>query len=357
MGHSLSLLTAALLVGQTPHPYSGVSQSGRNCSCNNGTRGYIVASPDYYRETQQIGGWKRGSTMTTEWRSSSEWRSSDWQSVPSETSWMDNRPILSRFRSWFRGDSPAPSRMETVPGAQPIIGQPVIVSPGTGHDYYRRLPTTSEPPLNKVPAQPVVRPEGAAPSGAAPSSLRPAPAATPLEKQSSDKPLSVEVAPIEFRPAGHGMAGHGSGVTPAIATSTAANGAAVAPAMVAPAPMGAAALGTPSVGTPSVPTPTVPVSSAAPARPSPISARFADKVGQPGDYSWITGQLEIRNGAYLLHYASPDTIDRFNGSLPLATEANLSTFRSGDLVSVHGNVVQQGRSTAYRVRSIDLIER
>jgi hypothetical protein len=100
-----------------------------------------------------------------------------------------------------------------------------------------------------------------------------------------------------------------------------------------------------------------PVASTVSSRPSSISARFTNKVGQPGDYSWITGQLEIRNGTAILHYATPDTIDRYNGSLVLASGADLSKLRSGDLVSAHGSVQQQGRSAVYRVQTIDLIER
>lgn len=298
MGHSLSLLTAALLMGQTPLPQS----HGKNCSCNKATQGYIAAQPEYFSEAQPIGWFRRGtssSATTSEWRSGAEWRSSN-----SEGSWIDNRPVLSRVKNWFgRGDN-APASME------PLPGQTVIIQPSaTGQDYYRRLPTTNEPPLGGVPAQPVVRPERTAPS-----SPRPAPAAPP-----SEKPLTIEVEPIEFRPAGQAKG--------------------TAPAMVAPSPSSKAM-------------------ESASARPNPISARFVSKVGQPGDYSWITGQLEVRNGTAILHYATPDTVDRYNGSLVLATsEANLRNVRSGDLVSVRGSIQQQGRGAVYRVQSIDLIER
>jgi len=294
VGHSLSLLTAALLVGQTP-----VYQSqGKSCSCNKATQGYITAQPDYVWETQPVGWVKRGSSSTSEWRSSSEWHGQT-----SEASWIDNRPVLSRMRNWFNRNDNAPSRTEPS-SAQPVIGQPVIVSPnGSGQEYYRRLPTTNEPPLNVTPAQPAGRSERISPASR-PMPVAPAP--------QPGRPLTIEVEPIQFRPAG------------------------AAPMTVAPAPAS---------------------SQAASTRPNPISARFTNKVGQPGDYSWITGQLEVRNGMAIVHYATPETVDRYNGSLVLATDADLSRLRSGDLVSVHGAVEQRGSSIVYRVQTMDLIER
>jgi len=290
VGQSLSLLTAALLVGQTPLPQS----HGKNCSCNKATQGYVAAQPEYTFETQQVGWIRRGSSSSS---STSEWRGST-----SESSWIDNRPVLSRMKNWLnRGDNNAPSQTQ----AAPLNGPTVIIQPGAGQEYYRRLPTTNEPPLGTVPAQPAVPP-----GRVAPSSLRSGPMAP-----QSEEPLTIEVEPINFRPAGQ------------------AKGA--APAMTGPAP----------------------ASSTVSMRPNPISARFTSKVGQPGDYSWITGQIEIRDGTAILHYATPETVDRYSGSLLLATDANLSNLRSGDLVSAHGSVQQQGRAIVYRVQTIDLIER
>ena len=71
-------------------------------------------------------------------------------------------------------------------------------------------------------------------------------------------------------------------------------------------------------------------------RPNFISPRFVEKVGQPGDYSWITGQLEIRGNTYILHYATPETIDRFGGSIVLGGIHDASNLHNGDLVSAHG---------------------
>ena len=95
-----------------------------------------------------------------------------------------------------------------------------------------------------------------------------------------------------------------------------------------------------------------------PANTGAISPRFVSKVGQPGDYSWITGQLEVRGSTYVLHYATPDTVDRFGGKIALQPEGKLDNLRNGDLVSAHGAVVQQpGRGAVYRAKSVDLIER
>ena len=290
MGHSLTLLTAALLVGQTPV----IESSGKNCNCNKGTQGRILAQPEMTTDTRTAGWWtSRGSATTSE----------TWSNGVQQTSWVDDRPVLSRIRGWFRKSDGTTTRIEKSQTSQPVIAPSTTP---TNEYNYRRLPTKSEPPLQTTPApsKPV------APATTKPMQITPLPA----------RPLTIEVEPIEFRPAGS------------------AKGA--APAIVAPAPTPIATFTKPST------------------RPNRISPRFTDKVGQPGDYSWITGQLEIRNGACLLHYATPETVDQHNGSLALAVDAKLLVnVRSGDLVSVHGSVVHQSGRAAYRVQAIDLIER
>jgi hypothetical protein len=304
VGHSLTLLTAALLVGQTQM----LDSSGRPCPCKNGQQGRVLAQPEMVTETRTTGWWNgRSSTTTTE----------TWSSGVQQTGWVDNRPVLSRIKSWFgRGETSGNSRSEAV---QPSIGQPITPPATTNELQYRRLPTTNEPPLNspagspassKGGAAPTVQPKPAAPATQKPGQINAPPAA----------PLTIEVEPIEFRPAGSAKIG-----TPTV-TST------MSPPVL-------------TVARPSN-------------RPNHISPRFTDKVGQPGDYSWITGQLEVRNGAYIIHYATPETVDQHNGSLQLAVDAKaLGNVRNGDLVSVHGNVVQQSGRTLYRVQGIDLIER
>ncbi len=312
MGHSLTLLTAVLFVGQTPV----IDSNGKSCNCNKRTQGRVLAQPEMMTETRTVAWWNGRSSATTS--------TETWSSGTQPTSWVDNRPVLSKIKGWFsKSDNGTTTRTESVPTttSQPLIVQPM---PTTTNEFnYRRLPTTNEPPLNTAPAKPAVQPKPAAPAtppsppskggaGGVPAQITLPPAA----------PLTIEVEPIEFRPAGS------------------AKGA--APAVVAPASAPIASFGKPSTST----------------RPNPISPRFTDKVGQPGDYSWITGQLEIRGGAYLLHYATPETIDQHHGSLVLSADGKLlNNVRSGDLVSVHGSVVQQSGRAVYRVQAIDLIER
>jgi hypothetical protein len=299
VGHSLTLLTAALLAGQT------VDSNGKTCPCNKAAQGTIVAQPEFTTETRTAGwlGWRSSSSSTT--------TTQTWRTTTSEPSWVDNRPVLSRIRNLFgRGDNPT-VKTETT---QPSSGGTVVVQPAPQTtDFYRRLPTNSEPPLGTVPVN--------APKRVEPASSKPAQIAPP-----SEKPLTIEIEPIEFRPAGS--------VKESISTPKASE--VIAAAEVVPA-----------------------VSSvAAASRPNPISPRFVNKVGQPGDYSWITGQLEIRGGQYILHYATPETVDRLGGSVVLAVEGNMNNLRNGDLVSAHGTVVQHsGRTATYRTQSVDLVER
>lgn len=320
MGQSLSLLTAAMLVAQTPT----VDGNGKNCACKNGQpQGRVVAQPEFSTETRASSwfGWRNGASTTTtvtEWRNSSSSGSFSSSSSSSDGSWINNRPVLSRIRNWIRGDDDSEMmRMEA-----PRTGEPVIIQQGpSANQYYRKLPTTHEPPLGATPA--AFPPVKSSESGDLPKIITPTSQRPTLDEE---QPLTIEVAPIEFRPAGQAK-GASQAVRPALATATGPQEGTVQPALAT-------------------------VSN----RPNPISSRFEGKVGQPGDYSWITGQLEIRNGKALIHYATPDTIDRHNGTLELSG-GDLKNLRSGDLVSTHGNVVQQGGRAVYQLRSIDLIER
>jgi hypothetical protein len=237
----------------------------------------------------------------------SSWRTSN----ATQASWIDNRPVLSRIKGWFnRGDNSNTNtnmrteRIEPIP--TPTRGE-VILEPGAGvPETYRRLPTTNEPPL----AAPVPAP--AAPRNIAPTPIRPVPVAPSVEN-----PPVIEIEPISFRPAGQAR-----GVVNAAQTAE------------------------------------VSKTSEVSQRHNPISPRFTEKVGQPGDYSWITGQLEIRGNSFILHYATPETIDRFGGNIVLSGVRAANDLRSGDLVSAHGAVVEQpGRAPLYQVTTVDLVER
>jgi hypothetical protein len=94
----------------------------------------------------------------------------------------------------------------------------------------------------------------------------------------------------------------------------------------------------------------------------PILAQHAKRVGRDEKFNWITGQIEIENGSYVMYYATPETIDKYHGRIVLAPQkVDLSQFHRGDLVSVRGQLVQQqatqGMIPTYRVTVASLIER
>ncbi|MBY0525287.1 MAG: hypothetical protein K2R98_17910 [Gemmataceae bacterium] len=97
-----------------------------------------------------------------------------------------------------------------------------------------------------------------------------------------------------------------------------------------------------------------------------VAKQFQKKVGNADDYSWITGQLiyvHADGGRWVLRYASVGQEDKYGGSVVLATAAEMKNYREGDLVSVTGEVLNNGRATRhlggplYRVENIAMIER
>ncbi len=92
---------------------------------------------------------------------------------------------------------------------------------------------------------------------------------------------------------------------------------------------------------------------------TPLNFKLVNKIGHEDDYTWVTGQLFQEGGYWIVRYATPETVDRFQGALILAGEKALDQFRAGDLVSVRGTVVQNPRGglALYRVTTVDLIER
>jgi hypothetical protein len=95
---------------------------------------------------------------------------------------------------------------------------------------------------------------------------------------------------------------------------------------------------------------------------SPIRAQFANKMGRDEKFEWITGQLEMESGVYVLYYATPETVDQYHGRMVLhPQQVDMKELRRGDLVSVRGQLVQrsvtQGMGPVYRLTSANLIER
>jgi hypothetical protein len=89
-------------------------------------------------------------------------------------------------------------------------------------------------------------------------------------------------------------------------------------------------------------------------------------VGHELDYSSITGYLyyvRTDGGRWVLRYARLDQVDRFGGSVVLAPAVEMRNYREGDLVTVHGEILDEGRAcrslggARYRVNSIVMVER
>jgi hypothetical protein len=86
-----------------------------------------------------------------------------------------------------------------------------------------------------------------------------------------------------------------------------------------------------------------------------IRSALLGKIGHAEDYSWIIGQIEISNGAHVVHYAAPNSHDHFGGKMILNGEVDLSHVMSGDLVAVHGSVIPGRMVSLYRVQAINVI--
>jgi hypothetical protein len=83
-----------------------------------------------------------------------------------------------------------------------------------------------------------------------------------------------------------------------------------------------------------------------------IAKEYLDKVANAEDYSWVTGQLfyihiHADQGLWVVRYAPVDKEDRYGGSVVLAPAADMSGVQEGDLVTVHGEILNQGRATRF----------
>jgi hypothetical protein len=87
-----------------------------------------------------------------------------------------------------------------------------------------------------------------------------------------------------------------------------------------------------------------------------LSPRMAEKVGHEADYSWVTGQISREGSKWVIRYATPETVDRFNGSFTIIGSVDGNKIRSGDLVTIHGQPIGSGNAALYRANSVDLIE-
>jgi hypothetical protein len=99
--------------------------------------------------------------------------------------------------------------------------------------------------------------------------------------------------------------------------------------------------------------------------PFELDRRYEARVERAADYSWVTGQLcfvHADGGVWVLRYAPLGKEDPNGGSVILARGRPMDSYREGDLVTVHGEIVQDKGSLflggpLYRMHSIQLIDR
>lgn len=105
---------------------------------------------------------------------------------------------------------------------------------------------------------------------------------------------------------------------------------------------------------------------AAPTPPSEIKPEYLGRLGQAADYTWVTGQLyfiHADGGLWVVRYAPVDREDRYGGSVVLAAATHMGDYREGDLITVHGEVLDEGRASKYlggplyRANSLEMVAR
>jgi hypothetical protein len=100
--------------------------------------------------------------------------------------------------------------------------------------------------------------------------------------------------------------------------------------------------------------------------PGEISKEYLPRVGHDSEYRRITGQLfyvHADKGLWVVRYAPVDREDRYGGSVVLAPVVNMDPYQDGDLVTIGGEILNDGRATrylggpAYRTQSMLLEDR
>jgi hypothetical protein len=99
--------------------------------------------------------------------------------------------------------------------------------------------------------------------------------------------------------------------------------------------------------------------------PFELCRRYESRVERAPDYSWLTGQLfyvHADGGLWVLRYAPVGHEDSNGGGVILARDLQMDSYREGDLVTVHGEVLVEKGSHAlgaplYRAQTIQLVDR
>jgi hypothetical protein len=84
--------------------------------------------------------------------------------------------------------------------------------------------------------------------------------------------------------------------------------------------------------------------------PNEISKEYLPRVGHDADYRRITGQLiyvHAGTGIWVVRYAPVDREDRYGGSVVLQPVMNMDAYQDGDLVTISGEILNDGRATRY----------
>jgi len=99
--------------------------------------------------------------------------------------------------------------------------------------------------------------------------------------------------------------------------------------------------------------------------PFELSRRYETRVDRAPDNSWIAGQLffvHADGGLWVLRYAPLGQEDPNGGAVVLARNRQMDSYREGDLVKVHGDLLNMKGSSRlgaplYRVTTIELVDR
>jgi hypothetical protein len=99
--------------------------------------------------------------------------------------------------------------------------------------------------------------------------------------------------------------------------------------------------------------------------PFDLDRRYENRAERAADYSRLTGQLffvHADGGLWVLRYASLSNEDANGGGVVLARDRQMDSYREGDLVTVHGEILNHKGSRylgapLYQASSIELVER
>jgi len=97
-----------------------------------------------------------------------------------------------------------------------------------------------------------------------------------------------------------------------------------------------------------------------------LTKKNEQAVGRADDFSWVTGQLfrlhTSQGDMWVLRYATLDSEDIFGGSVILAPSVEMKNYRDGDVICVHGGILDPNRNprlggALYRPDTISMVER